>query len=165
MVRNMKRSDPAFQSTLSEAVDCLMREFIAWNEIQLELHASGHTSNYYTEGEMTYKRRVYTAIAERFVLEDVDFREWEWFETPWVGTDGNTGNVAYVVDFVKRGTDEPEMGILGFYVTRNHRFWYALPLAEQLDGNAGVYEVNAIETALNILECLAPEERETTLAE
>ena len=161
----MKKSDPAFQATLSEAVDCLMKEFIVWNDIQKELHAGGYTSNCYSEGEMARKRRVYTAIAERFVLEDVDFRQWEWFETPWIGTDNNTGNAAYVVDFVKKGIDEPEMGILGFYVTRNARFWYALPLAEQLDGNASVFEVNAIESALGILECLTPDELETTQAD
>ncbi len=160
----MKRSNPAFQDTLGEAVDCLMEEFVAWNDIQNELLKGGFANNCYSDGEMAAKRRVFTAIAERFVLEDIDYRQWEWFETPWVGTDGNTGNVAYVIDFVKKGVDEPEMGILGFYVTRNHRFWYALPLAEQLEGNVSVYEVNSIDTALGILECLSLEERETTEA-
>ena len=161
----MRRNDPAFQNTLSEAVECLMAEFVAWNEIQRELQAGGYRSNFYIDEEMPHMRRAYTAIAERFVLEDIDFKQWEWFETPWVGADGNTGNVAYVIDFVKKGVDEPEMGILGFYVTRNRRFWYALPLAEQLDESGGVYEVNSIGTALGILECLAPDGRETTEAE
>lgn len=161
----MKRNDPAFQDALSEAVDCLMAEFVTWNEIQRELQAGGYASNLYTDDELPHMRRAFTAIAERFVLEDVDFRQWEWFETPWVGADGNTGNVAYIIDFVNKGADEPEMGILGFYVTRNSRFWYALPLAEQLDGNMGFYEVNSIGTALGILECLTLGDGETTEAE
>ena len=161
----MKKSDPAFQEALSEAVDSLMTEFLAWNDIQRELHAGGYTSSYYAEEEMACMRSAFTVIAERFVLEDIDFKEWEWFETPWVGTDGNTGNIAYVIDFVRKGVDEPEFGILGFYVTRNHRFWYALPLAEELEGNVSVYEVNSIGAALGILECLNPDERESTRAE
>ena len=161
----MKKSNPAFQDILSEATESLMAEFMAWNDVQRELHAGGYTSNYYAEEEMPCMRSAFTVIAERFVLEDVDFKEWEWFETPWVGTDGNTGNIAYVIDFVRKGVDEPEFGILGFYVTRNHRCWYALPLAEELEGNVSVYEVNSIGAALGILECLNPDERESTRAE
>ena len=69
------------------------------------------------------------------------------------------------MNFVRNGVDEPEMGVLAFYVTRNQCFWYALPLVETFDGKAGVCAVNSIGTALGILECLVPGEGETAKAE
>jgi len=163
----MKRTDIYFREALEDATDCLMREFVAWNEIQAELRHGGYANNHYCEQEIAHKRGAFRAIAERFVLEDVDYRRWEWFETPWAGTDGNNGGEAYVIDFVMMGVDEPEMGILGFYVTRNHRFWHALPLTEFAEnGNLAVYEVNDIQTAINILECgLGSAEIESEAAE
>ena len=149
-VSNMRKSNPDFLTEINEATDSLMKEFIAWNDIQEELKEGGYTHNHYCDEEMTHKRHIFGAIAERFVLEDIDYKKWEWFETPWVGTDGNTGEEAYVVDFIMTDSSEPEQGILGFYVTRNHRFWYALPLAELMEDGIVVYEVNSIHTALNI---------------
>ena len=161
----MKKGTAEYEKTLAEATSWLFDEFLRWNEIQGELKVKGYENDHYGDGEVARERSVFKAIAERFVLEDIDFHDWEWLETPWVGTDGNTGNRAYVIDFVRKGVDEPEFGILGFYVTRNHRFWYALPLAEELEGNVSVYEVNSIGAALGILECLNPDERESTRAE
>ena len=147
----MKKNDPSYQDALQEASAWLIKEFIAWNDIQKSLKEKGYEHNCHDEEELDSMRHVFEAIAERFVLEDVEFRSWEWFETPWAGTDGNTGREAYIVDFVLSNNDEPEFGILGFYVTRNAFFWFALPLAEVMYGGLSVCEVNSIQAAIDML--------------
>ena len=149
----MKKNSPEYEDALRRATASLFDEFLRWNEIQRELRDKGYPNNHYDNGEVARERNVYRAIAERFVLEDIDYREWEWFETPWVGTDGNTGFKAHMVDFVKKGVDEPELGILAFYVTRNAYFWYAIPLAEMpLDGEGLIVcQTNCIQDAIDAL--------------
>ena len=51
-----------------------MREFVRWNATQGELLAKGYENNYYGEKEVARERRLYEAVAERFLLEDADFR-------------------------------------------------------------------------------------------
>ena len=148
----MNAADPTFHETCGEAASWLMREFLAWNDIQESLREKGYESNCHDAGELEGMRRAFAAIGERFVLEGVDYKAWEWFETPWAGTDGNTGREAYIVDFVLSGVEEPELGILGFYVTRNDRFWFAIPLAEVMDGGVTVCEVNSIQAAIDMLK-------------
>ena len=153
----MKRADPQFQQMLSEATDWLMREFTAWNALQGELLAKGYESNYYSKEDMSAERRLYEAIAERFLLEDEDFRAWRWLETLWSGGDGNTGFDAYVVEFVPCPEVEQGTGVLSFYVTRNARFWFAVPLAElpTPDGSLEALAVNSIHRAIVATECVA----------
>lgn len=158
----METRSERYDERIHEATVWLFDEFLRWNVVQGELKAKGYPNSHCDDGEMARQRHAFQAIAERFVLEGVDFRDWQWFETPWAGNDDSTGNMAYVIDFVKKGVDEPEMGILGFYVTHDHRFWYALPLAELFDGGAGVYAVNSIETVLGILGCLNSDNCEIT---
>lgn len=149
---------PLFQAKLDEAADWLMREFVRWNAIQGELLAKGYENNYYGEKEVARERRLYEAVAERFLLEAADFRAWRWLETLWAGGDGNTGLNAYVVEFVPSAQSEAGLGILSFYVTRNERFWFATPLAElpSTDGTTRTFEVNAVQDAIDSLQRLAP---------
>ncbi len=93
----------------------------------------GYENNFYDEEKVARERRLYEAVAERFLLEDADFRAWRWLETLWAGGDGSTGFNAHVVEFVPSAQAEPALGILSFYVTRNERFWFAVPLAELPD--------------------------------
>lgn len=147
----MKKDAPGYDDALREAASCLFDEFLRWNEIQGEFKKKGYSNNHYDDGEVEHERNLYWAIAERFVLEDVDYSDWEWFETPWVGTDGNTGFEAYMVDFIKKDLGEPDTGILAFYVSRNHHFWYAIPLAEMPSDEEGlaICYVNCIQDAID----------------
>lgn len=135
-----------------------MREFARWNDIQGELLAKGYENNFYDEERVAQERRLYEAVAERFLLEDADFRAWRWLETLWASVDGNTGFNAYVVELVPSAQAEAGLGILSFYVTRNDRFWLAAPLAELPDakGSTRTFEVNAVQDALDSLLRLAP---------
>lgn len=149
----MKKDSRAYDDTLREAAACLFDEFLRWNEVQAELKAKGYPNNHYSDREVSRERHLYRAIAERFVLEDIDFSEWQWFETPWAGIDANTGEEACIIDFVT--TDETSgWGILGFYVTRNCHFCYAIPLAEMPspDGGLNTYQANCIQDALDALK-------------
>ena len=150
----MKKNSPEYEDALYEATTSLFDEFLRWNEIQRELKDKGYPNNHYDDGEVLRERSVFRAIAERFVLEDIDCSEWEWFETPWVGTDGNTGFEACLVDFVMQGPSEPELGILSFYVTRNAHFWYAIPLAEMPSDEEGLTlcQTNCIHDAVEALK-------------
>lgn len=58
-----------------------MRELARWNVIQDELLARRYKNNFYDEKEIARERRLYEAVAERFLLEDADFRAWRWLET------------------------------------------------------------------------------------
>lgn len=148
----MKKGSAEYNETLREATAWLFDEFLRWNETQGELKAKGYPNNHYGDGEVAQERRLFQAIAERFVLEDVDFSDWQWFETPWSGTDANTGREACIVDFVTTDDDVSGWGILAFYVTRNRHFWYALPLAEMpSEEGISTYEVNCIQDALDAL--------------
>lgn len=53
---------------------------------------------------------------------------------------------------------EAGLGILSFYVTRNDRFWFAVPLAELPDAKSATrtFEVNAVQDAIDSLLRLAP---------
>lgn len=51
-----------------------MREFARWNDIQGELLAKGYENNFYDEERVAQERRIYEAVAERFLLENADFR-------------------------------------------------------------------------------------------
>lgn len=135
-----------------------MREFARWNDIQGELLAKGYENNFYDEERVAQERRLYEAVAERFLLEDADFRAWRWLETLWASVDGNTGFNAYVVELVPSAQAEAGLGILSFYVTRNERFWFAVPLAElpSTDGPTRTFEVNAIQDAIDSLPRFAP---------
>ena len=135
-----------------------MREFARWNAIQGELLTKGYENNFYGEEKVARERRLYEAVAERFLLEDADFGAWQWLETLWAGGDGNTGFNAYVVEFVPSAQAEVGLGILSFNVTRNERFWFATPLAElpSTDGISKTFEVNAVQDALDSLLRLAP---------
>lgn len=135
-----------------------MRELARWNVIQDELLARRYKNNFYDEKEIAREGRLYEAVAERFLLEDADFRAWQWLETLWAGGDGNTGFNAYVVEFVPSTQAEAGLGILSFYVTRNERFWFATPLAElpSTDGISKTFEVNAVQDAIDSLLQLAP---------
>ena len=139
-----------------------MREFARWNAIQGELLTKGYENNFYGEEKVARERRLYEAVAERFLLEDADFGAWQWLETLWAGGDGNTGFNAYVVEFVPSAQAEAGLGILSFYVTRNERFWFATPLAELpgIDGMSKTFEVNAVQDAIDSLLHLAPSPEE-----
>lgn len=52
---------------------------------------------------------------------------WKWFETPWAGTDGNTGRKAYIVDFLRDTRGAESEGILAFYIMHNRHDWFAVP--------------------------------------
>lgn len=158
----MRKADSLFQTKLDEATDWLMGEFVRWNAIQGELLAKGYENNSYGEEEVARERRLYEAVAERFLLEDADFGAWQWLETLWAGGDGNTGFNSYVVEFVPSAQAEAGLGILSFYVTRNERFWFATPLAElpSTDGISKTFEVNAVQDALDSLQHLAPSPEE-----
>lgn len=147
----MRKTDTAFKKKLLAATDWLMGEFASWNDVQGELQAKGYAHNHYDKDEMRHLRGMYRAIAERFVMEGVDFRAWKWLETPWVGTDGNTGREAYIVAFAPVGETGP--GILSFYATRNGYFWYALPLAELPAPGGGLrtFEANCIQDAFDAM--------------
>lgn len=148
----MKKTDPLFQEQLNHTVTQLMSEFVAWNSIQKELKEKGYSHNYYDGREFEQEQAVFLAIAERLLLEDISCESWQWFETPWAGLDGNTGMEARVVDFLVSDADETVSGVLGFYVTRNRRFWYALPLAEVLSKQGTITcEANSIQDALDAL--------------
>ena len=58
-----------------------MREFARWNAIQGELLTKGSENNFYGEEKVARERRLYEAVAERFLLEDADFGAWQWLET------------------------------------------------------------------------------------
>ena len=148
----MRRKDLYFQMAVDEATDHIMREFVAWNKTQRELKESGYDHNWYDEGEMNRMRSAFQAIAERFVLEDIDCKRWSWFETPWAGADGNNGGESYIIDFVMTDGEGLVLGLLGFYVNNSNRFWHALPLAEVVDdGNLVTCEANDIQAALDAL--------------
>ena len=149
---------PLFQAKLDEAKEWLMRELARWNVIQDELLARRYKNNFYDEKEIAQERRLYEAVAERFLLEDADFRAWQWLETLWAGGDGNTRFNAYVVELVPSAQAEAGLGILSFYVTRNERFWFATPLAELPDakGSTRTFEVNAVQDAIDSLLRFAP---------
>ena len=53
-----------------------MRVFVRLNAIQGELLAKGYENNFYDEERVAQERRLYEAVAERFLLEDADFRAW-----------------------------------------------------------------------------------------
>lgn len=149
----MRKGSPEYGNVLQEATAWLFDEFLRWNETQGELKAKGYENNHYGDGEAERERRVFRAIAERFVLEDIDFRDWQWFETPWAGTDANTGREACIVDFVTADESDAGWGILAFYVTSNRHFWYALPLAEiPFAEGISTYEANCIQDALDALK-------------
>ena len=151
----MKKTDPLFQEQLETIHAKLIEEFLAWNDIQRELKEKGYPHNYYDERELERERSVFLAVAERLVLEDIPCKSWKWFETPWAGIDGNTGMEARVIDFLIYDDDETVSGIFGFYVTRNRRFWYALPLAEILSKHGTITcEANCIQDALDTLNWL-----------
>lgn len=151
----MKKNDPAFDSALDKATVFLMDEFLRWNEIQGELKAKGYESNHCSDEEIAHERNIFKVIAERFILEDVDYRRWQWFETPWAGTDGNTGGEAYIVDFLMEQSGEVGWGILAFYVTRNKHYWHAAPLAEiSSNEGLGLYQTNSIQQAIDSIERL-----------
>lgn len=154
----MKKNDPLYQDQLDDAVARLMEDFLAWNVIQGEQRDKGYVHNHYDEEELAKERLVFRAIAERLLLEDVPFEDWKWFETPWAGTDGNTGMEARIVDFLVADTEETVSGIIGFYVARNRRFWYAIPLAEIAgeENLLDVYEVNCVQDALNAWKLSRP---------
>lgn len=139
-----------------------MRELARWNVIQDELLARRYKNNFYDEKEIARERRLYEAVAERFLLEDADFRAWRWLETLWAGGDGNTGFNAYVAEFAPSAPSESSLGILSFYVTRNDWFWFATPLAElpSIDGSMDFFEVNAVQDAIDSLRRLAPSANE-----
>lgn len=144
----MRRNDPLFHNSVDEATAWLMKEFIEWNTLQAELKAKGYEHNYYNENEADRMRLAFRAIAERFILEDIEYQHWAWFQTPWAGTDGNTGMEAYIIDFLPLDV-EAGTGILAFYVTRNLHRWFAIPLAELKDAfGLNTYEVNSIGEAL-----------------
>lgn len=146
----MRKSTPEYEETLRNSTACLFDEFLRWNEVQGALKAKGYPNNHYSDREVARERNLYRAIAERFVLEDVDYSEWQWFETPWAGIDSNTGEEACIIDFVT--TDETAgWGILAFYVTRNCHFCYAIPLAEMPapGGGLSTYQANCIQDALD----------------
>lgn len=148
----MKKGSTEYEITLREATAWLFDEFLRWNETQGELKAKGYQNNHYDDGEVARERRMFQAIAERFVIEDVDFSEWQWFETPWSGTDANTGREACIIDFTMLDESTAGWGILAFYVTRNRHFWYALPLAEMpSEEGVSTYEANCIQDALDAL--------------
>ena len=152
----MKKNDPLFQERLNDTVARLMDEFLLWNDIQEELKEKGYPHNYYDEKERARERSVFLSIAERLLLEDIPCEYWKWFETPWAGIDGNTGMEARIVDFLISDTDETISGIVGFYVTRNHRFWYALPLAEVLSQHGAITcEANCTQDALDALNWIS----------
>ena len=107
----MRKGTVEYEKTLAEATAWLFDEFLRWNEIQGELKVKGYENDYYGDGEVARERCAFRAIAERFVLEDVDFRIWQWFETPWAGVDANTGMEACIVDFAMAdGSDEAGSG-------------------------------------------------------
>ena len=154
----MRKGTVEYEKTLAEATAWLFDEFLRWNEIQGELKVKGYENDYYGDGEVARERCAFRAIAERFVLEDVDFRIWQWFETPWAGVDANTGMEACIVDFAMAdGSDEAGSGVLGFYVTRDSHFWYARPLAEMPAAGGGltVCQANCIQDAINALKLVA----------
>lgn len=68
---------PLFQAKLDEAKEWLMRELARWNVIQDELLARRYKNNFYDEKEIARERRLYEAVAERFLLEDADFGAWQ----------------------------------------------------------------------------------------
>ena len=154
----MRKNDPLFQEKLDEATNWLMKEFAHWNAIQGELLSKGYENSFYNEEEAAREQRLYRAIAERFLLEDADWGAWHWLETLWAGGDGNTGFNAYVVEFAPIASSGSALGIPSFYVTRNERFWFAVPLAElpDISGAARTFEVNAVQDAIDSLQRLAP---------
>lgn len=148
----MRKNAPAFPDEMKRAANHLMEEFLRWNDVQAELRERGYPHNHYDRTELSRERLVFQAIAERFVLEDEDWAKWKWLDTPWAGSDGNTGMDACVVDFVSDAADGPS-GVLGFYVAKNHLFWHALPLAEVAGaGGPIIYEANAIWDAISIMD-------------
>lgn len=156
----MKKTHPLFQNRLNDAVTQLMAEFVAWNDVQKELKEKGYSHNHYDEKELSRERFVFLAIAERLLLEDIPYENWKWFETPWAGIDGNTGMEARVVDFLLPDADETLLGVIGFYVTRNRRFWYALPLVEVPSTHGTITcEANSIQDALNALNWMSGQTR------
>lgn len=149
---------PLFQAKLDEAKEWLMREPARWNVIQDELLARRYKNNFYDEKEIARERRLYEAVAERFLLEDADFGAWQMARDAVGGRRRDTGFNSYVVEFVLSAQAEAGLGILSFYVTRNERFWFATPLAElpSTDGISKTFEVNAVQDALDSLLRLAP---------
>lgn len=155
----MRKNAEGYDDRLLGATSWLFEEFLRWNAVQGELRAKGYPNNHYDDGEAVRERGAFQAIAERFVLEDVDFRNWQWFETPWAGADANTGMDARIIDFIAAdGSDDAGWGILGFYVTRNPHFWYAIPLAEMPSEDEGlsICQVNCIQDALDAFMLTAP---------
>ena len=132
----MKSTAPEFEEFVQSATEWLMSEFIHWNETQGKLKELGYPNNHYDVEELLHIRNAFRAIAERFVLEDVDHTGWQWLETSWAGTDGNTGEEAYTIDFMATDPQQVGWGLLSFYVTRNEGFWVAMPSIEAMGTNS-----------------------------
>lgn len=151
----MKRNDPSFQMTLSDATDCLMEGFGFWNDVQAELASNDRENNFHDDKAFAFETGAFRAIAERFVLEDVEWKDWQWLETPWAGTDANTGDKARILYFTNVSTKASEWGIAAFYVAHNRHGWYAIPLAEFQDYmGLHTYEVNSVQAALNAMRAI-----------
>lgn len=149
----MRKDAPEYEEILKHSTTWLFDEFLRWNEVQGELKAKGYPNNHYSDRQVNRERGLFQAVAERFLLEDMDVSEWQWFETPWSGTDANTGEEACIIDLIT--TEETTgWGILGFYVARNNHFCYAIPLAEMPapDGCLNTYQANCIQDALDALK-------------
>ena len=146
----MKKGTAEYEKTLAEATSWLFDEFLRWNEIQGELKVKGYENDHYGDGEVARERSVFKAIAERFVLEDIDFHDWEWLETPWASTDGEGELDAIAVYFATIGENR-RWGTLSFFVSRDHRFWNAYPFIEAPcgDGDGLIILVNCIQDALD----------------
>ena len=147
----MKKTNPLYQDQLDHVVNVLMKEFSQWNDIQKELKDRGYEHNYYDDEEVKREERAFRAIAERLLLEDIDYESWKWFETSWAGIDGNTGMEARIIDFVVSDSKGGMSGIVGFYAARNRRYWFAVPLAEVVDEkkHLDIFEVNCVHDALS----------------
>lgn len=150
----MQWNDRRFSETVDAAASHLMEGFLAWNDEQERLAQAGEDNSFHGDEDMIVMRSAFRAVAERFVLEDVDARDWEWLTTSWAGIDGNTGHGAYILDFTPKGGDAPDWGVLSFYATSNTWFWFAIPLAEKQSPkiDLATCEANSVRQAI---ECMS----------
>lgn len=88
------------------------------------------------------------AIARRLIAEGYDCHDWWLDDIAWEGIDSSTSNPDFVVILADKSANDKnyeKANKIGFHVTSNELYYFAIPLAV---GEELLYEVNVVKEAL-----------------